>query len=368
MATDDMLSSSASPEGSREAIEDARMGHVRLDETRAKGKTGTLYDRISWLIELLTRERDEQTSARVAAEHERDAARHDLLASEQRRMSAENRAHAFELQLSAATPASQEVGKDEANQQARTSETPETARGLPVDGERHEHAAADRPREEASSVPVAASGEPRAQAFDADALAQELYHRADVAWLERGDSEKRFEVFLLPEIAAALADVEREKEQLRVRAVMAEQHKALSLMGRGSYAEQVEYDLRVQLAETEVRTEAAEARCQTLEAALNVPEGTPMDIIHAAVSFLDGSEERARILRHVIEQGNRVDTLRTELARVRDETISECARVAREQACGTPTSRVIAAHDCACEDCARNIEALAALTPKGASQ
>jgi hypothetical protein len=42
--------------------------------------------------------------------------------------------------------------------------------------------------------------------------------------------------------------------------------------------------------------------------AIGVPEGTPQDIISAAVEFCDGSEEHARVLRHVIEQGKRVES------------------------------------------------------------
>jgi len=55
------------------AIEDARMGHVRLDETRASITKGQgLYARISWLIERLHDDWLTAESGRLAAEAERD--------------------------------------------------------------------------------------------------------------------------------------------------------------------------------------------------------------------------------------------------------------------------------------------------------
>jgi hypothetical protein len=73
-----------------ESVEDARMGHVRLDETRAKSFKAPLYERIGWIIELLSRERDEYLGLRLAAESEREARRADLFAAEHRITAAAN--------------------------------------------------------------------------------------------------------------------------------------------------------------------------------------------------------------------------------------------------------------------------------------
>ena len=55
-----------------------------------------------------------------------------------------------------------------------------------------------------------------------------------------------------------------------------------------------------------------------LRAALSMTEGTPQDIIHAAVAINDGSVDARRILRHVIEQGNRAESAEAELQRLRE--------------------------------------------------
>ena len=49
-----------------------------------------------------------------------------------------------------------------------------------------------------------------------------------------------------------------ENSKLLARAVVAEQHKTLSLLGKSSWQEVVEQKLRFELAETQVRAEAAE--------------------------------------------------------------------------------------------------------------
>ena len=74
------------------AAADARMGHVRLDETRAKDVEGDLYRRIGWLIELLTCEKLEAQHIVAAGGHEKDELRARAEAAEQRRAAAEYRA------------------------------------------------------------------------------------------------------------------------------------------------------------------------------------------------------------------------------------------------------------------------------------
>lgn len=61
--------------------------------------------------------------------------------------------------------------------------------------------------------------------------------------------------------AMLLRDALAEVERLRVRAIVAENHKALSLLGKSSYQEVVEEQLRIQLAESQVE-------CERLRAAL----------------------------------------------------------------------------------------------------
>jgi hypothetical protein len=73
---------------------------------------------------------------------------------------------------------------------------------------------------------------------------------------------------LLGKAIARAEAAEVERDALRTRAVMAEQHKALSLMGRSSYAEVVEDKLRTQLAEEQIAREAAEAEIRSLRSSL----------------------------------------------------------------------------------------------------
>jgi hypothetical protein len=72
----------------------------------------------------------------------------------------------------------------------------------------------------------------------------------------------------ITELEATLARVTAERDELRTRAVMAEQHKVLSLLGRSSYAEVVEDKLRTQLAEEQIAREQAEAEAHALREAL----------------------------------------------------------------------------------------------------
>jgi len=81
----------------KEAAEDARMGHVRLDETRAKEAKGDLYARISWIIDLLTREKSEIQHMLTAVAHEKDELRARANAAEHRRAAAEYRAQRIVL-------------------------------------------------------------------------------------------------------------------------------------------------------------------------------------------------------------------------------------------------------------------------------
>ena len=92
-----------------DAKEMIRMGHARLDETRAKGEPGDLYRRISWMIELLTNEKAEVQHLLTATAHEQDALRARAGAAEHRCAAAEYRAQRIVLdadlqaQLTAAT-------------------------------------------------------------------------------------------------------------------------------------------------------------------------------------------------------------------------------------------------------------------------
>lgn len=52
--------------------EDARMGHVRLDETSARGVKGSLYERLSWLIQMLSDENGVQRNLKQAADNRAD--------------------------------------------------------------------------------------------------------------------------------------------------------------------------------------------------------------------------------------------------------------------------------------------------------
>jgi hypothetical protein len=64
--------------------------------------------------------------------------------------------------------------------------------------------------------------------------------------------------------AKALTEAQQASDKAHARAIAAEHHKSLSLLGRSSYAEVVEDKLRTQLAETELRAEAAEATLASL--------------------------------------------------------------------------------------------------------
>lgn len=68
--------------------------------------------------------------------------------------------------------------------------------------------------------------------------------------------------------ADLLAQREAEIAQLTARAIVAERHKALELMSRGSAAVQLENDLREKLALAELRAEAREAEIAALRQAL----------------------------------------------------------------------------------------------------
>lgn len=80
------------------------------------------------------------------------------------------------------------------------------------------------------------------------------------AWLMHpyvgaGGMMNKIAIYLSDKVASQEAEV----AQLRTRAIMAEQHKVLSLLGKSSYQEQVEEQLRVQLAESQVKVGELEA-------------------------------------------------------------------------------------------------------------
>ena len=68
----------------------------------------------------------------------------------------------------------------------------------------------------------------------------------------------------LVEIAKIIEGLVAELRTLRARAIAAEHHKALSLLGKSSYQEVVEDKLRTELAETQLRAEAAEREVASL--------------------------------------------------------------------------------------------------------
>lgn len=76
---------------------DAQGGHTRLDETRAKQMPGTLYERISWLLDLLTSENAELRHTLAATVAERDSLQALLTAAEHRRAAIEYRLTCMEL-------------------------------------------------------------------------------------------------------------------------------------------------------------------------------------------------------------------------------------------------------------------------------
>lgn len=69
----------------------------------------------------------------------------------------------------------------------------------------------------------------------------------------------------------------------------------------------------------EVRMARVHAEVALLAEVARTAEGTPQDIIAAAVRFMDGSEATKRILRHVIEQGDRVERAHAALAAIEAE-------------------------------------------------
>jgi hypothetical protein len=70
-----------------------------------------------------------------------------------------------------------------------------------------------------------------------------------------------------------LQSLARERDDWRTRAVMAENHKTLSLLGRSSEQEAREEKLRYALAEAEIRAEQAEAALATLREAREQEKG-----------------------------------------------------------------------------------------------
>ena len=63
----------------------------------------------------------------------------------------------------------------------------------------------------------------------------------------------------IQQLREALTQAEQERDKAHARAIVAEQHKVLSLLGKTEWQQVVEEQLRVKLAETEVRAEQAEA-------------------------------------------------------------------------------------------------------------
>jgi len=70
------------------------------------------------------------------------------------------------------------------------------------------------------------------------------------------------------ETADKLEAAEAERDKARARAIVAEHHKTLELLSKGSAVEQLEMQLRTKLAETEIRAEAAEAKVRRLREAI----------------------------------------------------------------------------------------------------
>jgi DNA anti-recombination protein RmuC len=69
----------------------------------------------------------------------------------------------------------------------------------------------------------------------------------------------------LRQAEAELDTLKTKNDKLRARAVVAEQHKTLSLLGKSSYQEVVEERLRVQLAETQVELDTLKASLREMQ-------------------------------------------------------------------------------------------------------
>ena len=91
-------------------------------------------------------------------------------------------------------------------------------------------------------------------------------HQADSLSLIRHSDQAVRDVGVL---LNALTEAQRQIDKQRGRAIVAEHHKSLSLLGKSSWQEKVEDDLRVQLAETQVALDAAEARAARMDALLD---------------------------------------------------------------------------------------------------
>lgn len=92
----------------------------------------------------------------------------------------------------------------------------------------------------------------------------------------QGYEGQHFHGCVVPEfeaqLTAALQEQERlkkENDSLRTRAIVAEQHKTLSLLGKSSWQEVVEDKLRTELAETQIRAEDAAAQITALQTQLD---------------------------------------------------------------------------------------------------
>jgi chromosome segregation ATPase len=91
-------------------------------------------------------------------------------------------------------------------------------------------------------------------------------------------------------LRAALVEQQERVTQLTTRAIVAERHKALELLSKGSAVEQLEMRLREQLAETEIRAEKAEAESTALRArveALEADRGRLQDALRHIVEWDD---------------------------------------------------------------------------------
>lgn len=251
--------------------------------------------------------------------------------------------------LSAATPASKEAGKDETKEAAEGTAKADAA----SDRSRTEEVAQDDREGSGGDSPVGdhhgsgsrdhrpvASGEPRAQA-------RKVYAAICNIWQQRVNPKGEREA-CLGVIEAALTDVEREHDGEIVQLVR-------------------------EVQKNRDHVEAAEARCQTLETDLaNAWDAATTTMqAHLAKAEAERDTLRTELARvrediehmreeHAIER----DGLCQQVARVRDETIAECAAKATDRIYPHATTPYYAGWNQACRMFA---DAIAALSPKGAS-
>jgi DNA repair exonuclease SbcCD ATPase subunit len=99
-------------------------------------------------------------------------------------------------------------------------------------------------------------------------IANEHPQPHDARWIRGASSALQILERRAETAEQALEAAEQKIKSLTARAIVAEQHKTLELLSKGSATEQLEMRLREKLAAAELRAEAAEQRITALEGAL----------------------------------------------------------------------------------------------------